>query len=218
MPYPTLVGLTGYAQHGKDTAGRFLTETYGFVRFAFADQLKELALIIDPIIDQVHGNRLSLLVGQVGWDEAKRNPEVRRILQELGTGVRDVIGADAWVDALARKVDEEVGWTFEGQGIVMPGQRAHPAKPVVITDVRFPNEAAWIHDNGGVVVRVNRQAADGRPYDNGIGTSHPSEAHVATLRVDEDVTAKDVETLRHLMAVVMVAYSSRVTAEKAGMA
>jgi hypothetical protein len=59
----------------------------------------------------------------------------------------------------------------------------------VITDVRFPNEEAWVHRMGGIVVRMNRTNADGSEYDNGVDKSHPSEAHVPNLRADYEIYA-----------------------------
>ena len=45
-----IVGITGYAQHGKDTAAQVLVTEFGFVRVGFADALKELALAVNPIV------------------------------------------------------------------------------------------------------------------------------------------------------------------------
>lgn len=173
-----LIGVTGYAQHGKDTVGRVAVATQKFHRYAFADQLKLLALETDPIIDmqyreppanEVYDMRLSKIVDTVGWEAAKGFPEVRRILQELGTGARNVIGKDVWVDALAHRLVVEGRMTESGR--MLDG--------VVVTDVRFPNEAKWIHDHDGVVVLVLRP-----DFDNGVGTTHVSESHIMELPVD----------------------------------
>lgn len=167
-----IIGVTGWANHGKDTTGQYLVANYNFLRYAFADQLKDLALIINPIVGP-GSLRLYAHVEEGGWEAAKKNPEVRRFLQELGTGVRKIIGADAWVEALDRQLNAD-GLT----------RKDH----IVITDVRFHNEADYIHRNGGVVWRVTR-----RGYDNGIGTSHDSEKFVEGLPADYDfhVVTKD---------------------------
>jgi hypothetical protein len=185
---PSIIGLTGYAQHGKDTVGGILTTLYGYHRFAFADQVRTLALRIDPVIQRdelvtvyerpdeyasgatirpTYG-RLSELVKNVGWEEAKAWPEVRRILVELGMGVRDVIGADSWVFAGANLASEFIPTPPEHGG-------------VVFTDVRFPNEVRWVRDNGGVVIRITRPGVEAVPHDNA------AEVHVPNLRANFDI-------------------------------
>ena len=132
-----LIGLAGHAHTGKDTAAAFLVGR-GWTRLAFADEVKAMALDVDPIVDEWGGPiRLSSLASKHGWENAKAVPEVRRFLQRLGTeGVR------------AR--DPEF-WTR----IAM--QRAAAIDgPVVFTDVRFANEADAIRTAGGTVVHVTR--------------------------------------------------------------
>ena len=43
-----IIGLTGYAQSGKDTVAKILIEQYGFTRVAFADKIRELLYEMDP--------------------------------------------------------------------------------------------------------------------------------------------------------------------------
>ena len=131
-----LVGLTGFAGVGKDTAAAALA---GWRRAAFADLLRTGLLALDPyIVSGFSSTRLSCLIAMHGWDGAKRDfPDVRRLMQRFGTEAgRDLHGADVWVDALFRTVT--------------PGER------VVIADVRFPNEYKAIRDRGGLIVRIVR--------------------------------------------------------------
>jgi hypothetical protein len=185
---PVVVGVTGHAQNGKDTVGKQFVER-GFTRFAFADPLREIALLLDPYVtnmgaprgrigDQAESlnggfTKLSYLVKEEGWEVAKQWPEVRRFMQALGKSVRDVIGEDAWVQATAKR-------------IVKTG-----AQYVVVTDVRYPNEADWIHGQGGKLIRVVRTTADGSEFDNGVGKEHDSEKYVETLRADAEFVVVD---------------------------
>lgn len=140
-----IVGLMGYAQVGKDTVAKTLVEEHGFTRIAFADALRDAAYALDPIIgavSHVYGGvvetRLRHTVDRLGWDEAKQNPEVRRILQVLGTEAgRDIHGVNCWVDVAMRKV--------------------HGTGRYVFTDVRFPSESTAIMRERGTLVRVRRQ-------------------------------------------------------------
>lgn len=140
------IGLTGVAQSGKDSVAQVLVEEFGYTRVAFADGVREMALAIDPIIlDLRMGEggtvwRLSEVVQRMGWDAAKENDEVRRLLQRIGTdAVRNILGFDTWVDLGMKKAAEVDG-------------------PVVFTDVRFPNEADAIFESG-TIVRVLRPDA-----------------------------------------------------------
>jgi len=148
-----LVGLTGYAQSGKDAfAGRLISH-HGFVKVAFADALRSFAYAINP---QVGVDTYRGLIDSIGYETAKTNyPEVRRLLQAIGTeGVRDHFGQDTWVEVARAK------W----------GQHHR----VVVTDVRFPNEAAAVIEERGVLYRVERP---------GVGPlgGHVSESHVAAI-------------------------------------
>lgn len=186
-----LIGITGYARHGKDTTGNYLVEKYGFTRYAFADQLKSMALVLNPFVDRVYNLRLFTVVQDRGWDEAKKEPEVRRFLQVLGTeAVRDHLGADAWIDALVKRATDDGLWGVQGQ--------AYKTK-IVVTDVRFPNEAAFIKRFGGELWRVKRIESVNeyghQDFDNGLGTDHPSEMYIESLKADKTLIARDVSDL-----------------------
>lgn len=181
-----LIGLTGYAQHGKDSAAKFLAEEIlkaggSPVQIAFADGLRSLAEYLNPIVRPDLGwgsQRYTEVMRDVGYEDAKKSAEFRRVLQQLGTGAREIIGEDVWVQALDTVY-----------------RKLPPLSSVIVTDVRFHNEERWIHENGGVLLAVSRVTEDGRPYDNGIGTDHPSEAFIHELLIDYQVIASNLEEL-----------------------
>ena len=41
-----IIGLSGYKGSGKDTVADFLCEKYGFIKYGFADPIKEIAKIM----------------------------------------------------------------------------------------------------------------------------------------------------------------------------
>lgn len=137
-----IIGLSGYAQVGKDTVANYLVEKYGFVKVSFADPIREALLKLDPHISDYPGLpniKLSWIVKKGGWEEVKANsPYTRNLLQRLGTEVgREMFGDDFWVT----------------QGLL----RAKEHDRVVFADVRFPNEALAIKHNNGLVWRVNKK-------------------------------------------------------------
>lgn len=131
-----IIGIGHKAQTGKDTIARYLVDAHGFKRIALADPLKELALQINPMI-RMDGERLDFLVRSVGWEEAKKDYEVRRILQEVGQGARQHIASDVWVKALMHAAGEH--------------------ERVVVPDVRLPDEFEAIRNAGGALWKVERR-------------------------------------------------------------
>ena len=131
-----LIGLGCRAQVGKDTAAAGLDAH----RLAFADNVRALAKRIDPYVNDF-GLRLSDAVERLGWDGAKTEIlEVRRLLQELGGGTRELIGPRVFVQPVLS----------HARDLLLIGQN------VVITDVRFPNEADAIRQEGGMLIRIDR--------------------------------------------------------------
>jgi hypothetical protein len=171
------VGLSGYARSGKDAAAEVLV-CGGWRRDAFADRLKTFLLAVNPLIPAHYDTppyRLSNLVHAHGWDRAKELfPEVRVLLQRTGTEAgRKVLGEDIWVDALFKDF--------------RPKEEA-----LVITDVRFPNEAQRIKDAGGVMIRIRRPGVG--PAKAPSGLVHRSETALddwpfdATIHNDGNLT------------------------------
>ena len=134
--------LIGRARSGKDSTALRLGWAHGYTRLAFADALKTSALDLDPIVASVAGEelKLSYLVNRWGWDHAKeRHPEVRRILQYMGQGIRDM-DPDFWLRPVLNQIEgaKRLGW------------------PVVVTDVRYRNEVEALKAEGFRTVRVIR--------------------------------------------------------------
>lgn len=145
-----IIGLSGYARSGKDTAAHALVG-HGYNRVAFADKLREFLLRLNPIVDTYSQFRVSDVIEQYGWDGYKESgygAEIRELLQRLGTECgRELISDTIWIDA------------------ALNGTKG---RDIVVTDVRFPNEAQAIKDRGGYVIRVVRPGV-------GPANSHPSE-------------------------------------------
>jgi hypothetical protein len=130
-----IIGLSGYAQSGKDTVAELLCLNYGFKRISFALPMRDAIYTLNPLVEGT--NRIVDLVDEYGWDVAKANPEVRRLLQVFGTEVgRNLFGETFWIDQAFK--------------------RAAEYERVVFSDVRFPNEATAIQQRGGDVWRINR--------------------------------------------------------------
>ncbi len=78
--------LIGKAGSGKDTVADYLVKKYGFVRYAFADKIRDI--VIDLFPDEV----------------VKGKP--RRLLQTIGTSMRQ-LDPDVWARYLVHRIEKE---------------------------------------------------------------------------------------------------------------
>lgn len=103
----------------------------------------------------------------------------RFAMQKLGTEWgREMLADNLWVEAM-----------FDA---------SKRYQRVVVTDVRFPNEAGAIQACGGQVLRITRPNNPTPPDD------HPSEAQIDTLHVDHELTndAASAEEFQALVALM----------------
>lgn len=163
------IAFIGKARSGKDTAGAWLVAERGYKRLAFADPLKDMLLRMDPLIPWMIGSgayRLSHLISETGWEEAKDSyPEVRRLLQATGEAVR-ALDRRFWVDLMQRSVSE-----------------APRDTPLVVTDVRYRNEAIALRVLGFTLVRLTRPEAGA----DGSASAHASETELDSFRADHTI-------------------------------
>jgi len=101
-----------------------------------------------------------IAIEQFGWD-GQKDEKGRRLLQLIGTEVGRGYNLDIWV----RHLDTKLGWST--------------TKDVVVTDVRFHNEANYVKTHGGMLVRVT-----GRGGLSNTGGTHPSEVEQETISAD----------------------------------
>lgn len=169
-----IIGLSGYARTGKDTVASILIEHYGFERRAFADVLRQSIYRLNPLAGTTV--RVADLVDEYGWEVAKANAEVRRLLQVMGTEVgRELFGDDVWVKQAMKNLPERT----------------------VFTDLRFPNEAAAIRKRDGFVWRVSRP-------DVVAVNEHPSETAMDNYMFDAWVKNDgNLDDLRQQVAFIM---------------
>ena len=163
-----IIGLSGYARSGKDTVANYLIENHGFTRLAFADPMREALYALNPSLGT---SRLSLqeVIDEHSWDGYKDTlfgEEIRVLLQRMGTEVgREMFGEHFWVDYLLNKALDIKG-------------------DVVISDVRFLNEAEAIHQANGQVWRVNRPGIEA-------ANSHASEIQMDSFSNFDVVITND---------------------------
>ena len=148
-----IIGISGKAGSGKDTAAKMLEVLYAnpdisyedfankrYKNFAdiqivhFADSLKETAQVLFRI-GEWETNTQEGKKTTINWI----GKTVRELLQGIGQGLRDAIDPNLWVKILFANTED---WSN-----------------YIIADVRYPNEVYAIKKRNGVRIRIDRKDA-----------------------------------------------------------
>lgn len=172
-PWPTLpiIGIAGHARAGKDTVAQFIQEEYRARQYAFAEPLKAMLRTLGLNEQDLNG-----------WRKDETNNDFqatpRHMMQTLGTEWgRDTINDNIWVIAAAKRLQQM--------------NRVEPDATILITDVRFQNEADFVREHGFLIHVF-------RPIKRIDGSTHRSEFPLP-IREDVDeiiVNDGDLDDLR----------------------
>src|SRR5215469_8326518 len=140
-----LIGLTGLKGSGKDTVAAYLVKEHNYERRAFADPLKKSVAGLFDIpfhhVDKLKNDPHAIVSLTVHETGETHDLTFRTFLQRYGTEAhRDVpeMGQEFWVELL------------------LPVRGYYAERNIVISDVRFDNEAKRITLLDGIVVEVSR--------------------------------------------------------------
>jgi hypothetical protein len=130
-----LIGLIGRRRSGKDTFAQYFIETLGYRRKALADIPKAQT-----------SRKYGLPANMLWWEDNKDKPyygdqtrTYRELLIEYANGKR-ALDPDVWVKTLLAEIEP----------LLARGES------VIVTDVRFPNEAELLHAAGAVLFKIER--------------------------------------------------------------
>ena len=149
---------------GKDYIARNVIQPFIESRFptercislAFADQLK-----INTIMKH-----------NVPFESVflKKNDQTRSLLQREGTeNGRNKFGKDLWIRYTHNWID-----VWKSRGFTT----------FLLTDVRFCNEIDWIHNQGGVVIRVEAPNRSRAKYEQEFGKVSGDQFHQSEIELD----------------------------------
>lgn len=147
---PRLIALTGPAGCGKDTVRQLLERHHNFHGMAFADPLRDMlhALFEGCGIPLEYMTERSMKEMPI---PGLRGLSYRRLVQTLGTEWGQGLDRLMWVNLASVRLAD---WYSQS------------SRPVVISDLRFHHEAAWVRDCGGVIWRVLRDVAPVRHHES----------------------------------------------------
>lgn len=155
-----VLGLVGKKGSGKDTVADYLVEKYGYQKYAFAGRLKK---VVAHLFD----------IPETSMSCAHQKEEIdprwglspRQMMQQVGTDlVRNHYGDDFWIRHYRF-------WLAS----------ALSSSPhIVVSDVRFQNEADVILEQGGILLRIVRPSMN--KTKKGEEDTHISETELDSLR------------------------------------
>jgi len=172
-----MIGIAGQKGSGKSTLTNYLVDEHGFEEIAFAGPLKQAAKLMFRLSDEdvytQEGKARQVDISGVslgGVDEAslmlfgddpearwgQSYPHLRDQLIELA--LDEIVGETETVRDVLQKLGTEVGRQIDEDMWIKCAavQIERTDAPVVISDVRFPNEAEAIRDWGGDVWGILR--------------------------------------------------------------
>jgi hypothetical protein len=182
-----IIGISGAAGVGKDTAADFLVQNYGFVKMSLADEMKRICMrVYDFSYEQLWGpsyERNKPDYRYKRFDPDSGEPSFltpRMALQLLGTEWARRCYENTWVDLTLRNAkfllsDEGAEYSQVSGMYSIDSKRDWTIQGVVIPDVRFFNEIAAVKKAGGIVIRLVRDLPD---MTAGVA-GHASEAELA---------------------------------------
>jgi dephospho-CoA kinase len=174
-----LIGLAGYAGCGKTTCAEYLVNHHSFVEVGFADPLKDgLCTMLGMTrkeLEKIKEDKTVLPgIGQTA----------RYMMQTLGTDWgRNMVNPDLWL-------------MLAGKRIMQMMQDIDKSR-VVVSDVRFINEAVLIRDLCGIVVFIDSKS---RTQDrlSQEESSHESESYLKCIYERSDVIVDNNGTMLSL--------------------
>lgn len=165
---PKLIGITGLKRSGKDTCGLFLINNHNYVKYSFAGALKNACSEIFMFdYEQTEGSK------KEDHDE-RWNINPRKVFQRFGTEIfRDNL--EQFFPEM--KHIKHNFWIYRFKIWYEKQLELNPNIRVVISDVRFQNEADIIKELGGILIKVYRKNLKNND-------THSSETNIMKIKSD----------------------------------
>lgn len=177
------IGITGKFRSGKNAVADYLTEKYGYMQFAFGDELKRYAHELFNVDASAKPRELYQWFGQT---MRERDPDI---------WVRKCFDYIEHRRGVIPRRERSMAAYFDAPWFDVPwNAHARTQFRVVITDLRQPNEYDRCRAEGYVIIRVTcpddirieRARAAGDSFTDE-DLRHETEQHVDTFAVDVEI-------------------------------
>ena len=161
-----IIGFLGVKSSGKDTAGQYLIDTFGYTKYALGDPVKQICKTMFNLSDdQITDQKLKEQIDH-RWVISPRT-----MFQRIGTEFGQIK-----LYRLFPELKNYIPYRTLWVKIFEQWLERHTESLVVITDLRFEHEINAIKSNGGIIVKINR--------DTGIIDNHISEIEMNQINKD----------------------------------
>ena len=179
----TLIALTGSMNSGKTTISNYLTHTYGFTEYAFANPIKDIGLTLGFEKHQMYGTQKQKLeINQY------LNISGREFLQKFGTE----IGRNLLPQIIPSMQLGESIWIRLFEIYMEKIIKEYPNGCIVVSDVRFLNEADVIKKYGGYIIKIER------PSDVFTTELYKHSSETEMTKINPDFTIDNIGTIENL--------------------
>lgn len=181
-----LVGIKGKMGAGKSKSAEILKDNFKFSEYAMAEPIKKFAEILGFTKKELYGTQEDKLRINKFWGIS-----ARQFLQKFGTDVcrkhlPTIIPemSNIWVQAFELYCQKNKN------------------KNIIVSDVRFQDEANAIKKNGGIIIEIQRPREDEEWEKIEEHTQHASETEMDSIKADyvvinnKDLTYLKEELLR----------------------
>ena len=180
-----IIGITGKKFNGKDTVSDYIVSKYKFTKIAYAEPLKEVCRnLFNFNDDQLYGNKKEDI--DPFWNITPRHAfqfigtdMIRNNANKLISGINN----NFWVKCLEKRILD-----LNSRGI----------KNIIISDIRFINEADIVKHLNGKIIKVCRN------IDN--NDTHISELEINNI--NEDILIENNGSLEELYSKIDTYLSS----------
>jgi len=158
-----IIGLISYKRSGKDTFADHIVKNYGYTKYSYAGPLKKACEVMFCLSEeQLDGNLKEVIDPRFGISP-------RQMFQFVGTEVM----RELFPTISENYTVKESFWIHRFK----IWYKDSNVKNLVVSDVRFPDEAQTIKDMGGILIKINN------PHINN-SDNHQSEKNIDELQYD----------------------------------
>ena len=162
MIFPQIIGISGYARVGKDSFGKMLSQELSVQYNKYSKRLS-LAYELKKDLDTFLLKKFNISAFTENSEEKKF---IRPLLICYGTNLMRKKDPDYWINKLQKTIDIN-----NSSGIIS-----------LVCDIRFENEADWIHRNNGILINLERSGTE--PADENEKFNSPILKSKSDLNID----------------------------------